>query len=50
MISILFTLFGSMYGSIQTPYLAARWKKRMDLRNYGSGMVSNSVVYEQVSR
>jgi glycerol-3-phosphate acyltransferase PlsY len=50
MISILIILFGYLFGSIPTAYLTARWTKRMDLRQYGSGTVSGSMVYEHVSR
>lgn len=48
--SILIIIFGYLCGSIPTAYLAARWTKRMDLRQYGSGTVSGSMVYEHVSK
>jgi glycerol-3-phosphate acyltransferase PlsY len=50
MASILLILFGYLMGSIPTAYLAARWKKHIDLRRYGSGTVSGSMVYEHVAR
>jgi glycerol-3-phosphate acyltransferase PlsY len=50
MLSILTILFGYLFGSIPTAYLAARWTKHMDLRRYGSGTVSGSMVYEHVSK
>lgn len=50
MISILIILFGYLFGSIPTAYLAARYTKRKDLRQYGSGTVSGSMVYEHVSK
>ena len=50
MASIFLILFGYLLGSIPTAYLAARWKKHIDLRRYGSGTVSGSMVYEHVAR
>jgi glycerol-3-phosphate acyltransferase PlsY len=37
-------------GSIPTGYLAARFLKGMDLRHYGSGTPTGSMVYEHVAR
>jgi glycerol-3-phosphate acyltransferase PlsY len=42
-------LFGYFFGSIPTAQIAARWSKGMDLRLYGSGTVSGSMVYEHVN-
>lgn len=39
-----------LLGSIPTAYLASRWLKGLDLRRYGSGTVSGSMVYEHVAR
>jgi glycerol-3-phosphate acyltransferase PlsY len=50
MASIFLILFGYLLGSIPTAYLAARWKKHVDLRRYGNGTVSGSMVYEHVAR
>ncbi|MGQ9516757.1 MAG: glycerol-3-phosphate acyltransferase [Anaerolineae bacterium] len=44
-------LIGSyLLGSIPTAYLFARWRKGIDLRQYGSGTVSGSMVWEHVVR
>lgn len=45
-----FILAGYLIGSIPTGYLAGKWLKGMDLRRYGSGTVSGSMVWEHVSR
>jgi len=39
-----------LLGSIPTAYLAGRWLKGIDIRDYGSGTVSGSTVYERVAR
>jgi len=39
-----------LLGSIPTAYLFARWRKGIDLRQYGSGTISGSMVWEHVSR
>ena len=39
-----------LVGSIPTGYLAARGLKRMDLRRYGSGTPTGSMVFEHVAR
>jgi glycerol-3-phosphate acyltransferase PlsY len=48
--SALFVLGGYLLGSIPTAYLAGRWLGKLDLRRYGSGTVSGSMVYEHVAR
>lgn len=39
-----------LLGSIPTSYLASRWLRGLDLRQYGSGTVSGSMVFEHVAR
>ena len=46
----LLVLAGYLLGSIPTAYLVSRWLKGLDLRQYGSGTVSGSMVYEHVAR
>jgi len=41
---------GYLVGSIPTAYLVSRWVKGIDLRRYGSGTVSGSMVWEHVAR
>jgi glycerol-3-phosphate acyltransferase PlsY len=41
---------GYVLGSIPTAYLFGRWHKGLDLRSYGSGTVSGSMVFEHVAR
>jgi glycerol-3-phosphate acyltransferase PlsY len=41
---------GYLIGSIPTAYLVSRWLKGIDLRLYGSGTVSGSMVWEHVAR
>lgn len=48
--SVLLILLGYLLGSIPASYLAGRWSKGLDLRRYGSGTVSGSMVYEHVAR
>jgi glycerol-3-phosphate acyltransferase PlsY len=48
--SIALILFGYLLGSIPSAYLAGKWLKGLDLREYGSGTVSGSMVYEHVAR
>lgn len=43
-------LFGYLFGSIPTAYLAGKWIKGIDLRHYGSGTISGSMIYEHVGR
>lgn len=45
---LLLILFAYLLGSIPTAYLAARWTRGIDIRHYGSGTVSGSMVYEHV--
>jgi glycerol-3-phosphate acyltransferase PlsY len=40
---------GYLFGSIPTAYLAGRWIKGIDLREYGSGTASVSMVWEHVA-
>jgi glycerol-3-phosphate acyltransferase PlsY len=48
--AFLLVLGGYLLGSIPTAYLASRWLKKGDLRRYGSGTVSGSMVWEHVAR
>ena len=48
--SVLLVLGGYLLGSIPTAYLVAKWLAKRDLRHYGSGTVSGSMVYEHVAR
>jgi glycerol-3-phosphate acyltransferase PlsY len=48
--SILLILFGYLFGSIPTSYIAGRLLQGIDLRQYGSGTVSGSGVYEHVAK
>ncbi len=48
--SVLLLIAGYLLGSIPTAYLVGRWAKGLDLRRYGSGTVSGSMVYEHVAR
>jgi glycerol-3-phosphate acyltransferase PlsY len=41
---------GYLVGSIPTAYLVGRWLRGRDVRRYGSGTVSGSMVYEHVAR
>ena len=41
---------GYLIGSIPSAYVAGRWIKGIDLRQYGSGTVSASMVWEHVAR
>lgn len=45
-------LIASAYlvGSIPTAYLAGRWLRGLDLRRFGSGTVSASMIWEHVAR
>jgi glycerol-3-phosphate acyltransferase PlsY len=47
---VIFILGGYLIGSIPTAYLAGKWIKGIDLREYGSGTVSGSMVWEHVAR
>lgn len=48
--SILLVLGSYFVGSIPTAYLAGRWLRGIDVRHYGSGTVSGSMVWEHVAR
>jgi len=43
-------LFAYLLGSIPSGYLAGKWIKGIDLREYGSGTVSGSMVWEHVAK
>jgi glycerol-3-phosphate acyltransferase PlsY len=47
--AVLLVLTGYLLGSIPTAYLVGRWTKGLDLRRYGSGTVSGSMVFEHVA-
>jgi glycerol-3-phosphate acyltransferase PlsY len=47
---MLLIVTGYLLGSIPTAYLAGKWIKGIDLRNYGSGTVSGSMVWEHVAK
>jgi glycerol-3-phosphate acyltransferase PlsY len=49
-LSSLLILSAYLLGSIPTAQLVARWVKRIDIRQYGSGTVSGSMVWEHVAR
>jgi glycerol-3-phosphate acyltransferase PlsY len=49
-LSVMLILAGYLLGSIPTAYLVGRWIKGIDLRQYGSGTVSGSMVWEHVAR
>ena len=48
--SILLVIAAYFLGSIPTAYLAGRWMKKIDLRQYGSGTVSGSGIWEHVAK
>lgn len=48
--SALLIVAGYLFGSIPTAYLVSRWTRGIDLRRYGSGTVSGSMVWEHVAR
>ena len=48
--SILLVVAGYLLGSIPTAYWVGRWLRGRDLRRYGSGTVSGSMVYEHIAR
>ena len=47
--SILLAVAGYLIGSIPTSYLAGRWARGIDIREYGSGTVSGSMAWEHVA-
>jgi glycerol-3-phosphate acyltransferase PlsY len=48
--SILLIITAYLLGSIPAAYLASHWLRGRDLRHYGSGTVSGSMVWEHVAR
>lgn len=50
MLPIGMLLFGYIFGSIPTAQIVAAWQRGIDLRRYGSGTVSGSMVYEHVGK
>ena len=48
--SVLLIVIGYLLGSIPTSYISSRWLAGKDLREYGSGTVSGSMVWEHVAR
>lgn len=48
--ALLLILGGYLLGSIPAAYLVSRWTKGLDVREYGSGTVSGSMVWEHVAR
>jgi len=47
---ILLMVLSYLLGSIPSAYLAGKWIKKIDLREYGSGTVSASMVWEHVAK
>jgi glycerol-3-phosphate acyltransferase PlsY len=43
-------LISYLIGSIPTAFLAGKWIKGIDLRHYGSGTISGSMVFEHVAK
>lgn len=48
--SLLLIIAGYLLGSIPTAYLVGKWLRNLDVRQYGSGTVSGSMVFEHVAR
>ena len=48
--SILLIIGGYLLGSVSATYLVGRWLGGKDLRQYGSGSLGGSMVYEHVGR
>ena len=48
--SLLLIAGGYLLGSVSSTYLIGRWLGGKDLRHYGSGSLSGSMVYEHVGR
>jgi glycerol-3-phosphate acyltransferase PlsY len=48
-VQALLVVAGYLLGSIPTAYVVGRWLKGMDLRRYGSGTVSGSMIWEHVA-
>lgn len=49
LLPIFLIVFGYVMGAIPAAYLAGKWIRRIDLRNFGSGTPSASMVWEHVS-
>jgi len=49
-LTVAFMILGYLLGSIPTAYIAGHLLKGRDLRRYGSGTVSGSMVFEHVAR
>jgi glycerol-3-phosphate acyltransferase PlsY len=49
LVSLFLVLLGYLCGSIPTAYVVGKWLKGIDLREYGSGTVSTSMVWEHVA-
>lgn len=47
--TILLIVFGYLLGSIPAAYVAGRWLRGVDIRRYGSGTVSGSMVWDHVA-
>ena len=50
MLAITLIICGYLLGSVPSSYLAARWIKGINLREFGSGTLSGSMVWEHVAR
>lgn len=48
--SVLLIVGGYLLGSVSSTYLVGRWLGGKDLRQYGSGTLGGSMVYEHVGR
>lgn len=48
--TVFLILGGYLLGSVPSAYLAGKWVRGIDLRQYGSGTVSGSMVWEHVSK
>ena len=48
--TLLMIVIGYLCGSVPSAYLAGKWIKGIDLREYGSGTVSGSMVWEHVAK
>jgi acyl phosphate:glycerol-3-phosphate acyltransferase len=49
-VTLIIVVLGYLLGSIPSAYIASRFLRGRDLRRYGSGTVSGSMVYEHVAR
>ncbi len=49
LVSLFLVLLGYLCGSIPTAYVVGKWLKGIDLREYGSGTVSSSMVWVHVA-